>query len=70
MSMLVLDPRDQRLILAARAQSGGDRFDEVWEGVYMMSPLADNEHQELQTKLVAAFTTHWAGFTIQDLRRG
>jgi Uma2 family endonuclease len=56
MTMLVLDPNDQKLILRARQESGGDRFDEVWDGVYMMSPLADNEHQELQSKLVAAIS--------------
>lgn len=26
---------------------GGDRYDEVWNGVYVMSPIADNSHQDL-----------------------
>ncbi len=32
---------------------GGDHHDEVWEGVPVMSPLADNEHQDLIADLVA-----------------
>jgi Uma2 family endonuclease len=30
-----------------RAAAGSDRWDEVWEGTYMMAPLPNNEHQEL-----------------------
>ena len=31
----------------ARIAAGSDRWDEVWEGTYMMAPLPNNEHQEL-----------------------
>lgn len=36
-----------------RRARGIDRHDEVWEGVYVMSPLANNEHQRL-TLLLAS----------------
>jgi Uma2 family endonuclease len=55
MEVLVTDPREQERLIAQRRESGGDRFDEVWEGMYVMSPLADNQHQELQGRLAAAF---------------
>jgi Uma2 family endonuclease len=51
MPMMVLDPGEQRRLKKERALSGADRFDEVWEGVYMMAPLANNEHQVLATGL-------------------
>ena len=28
---------------AERRAWGGDRFDEVWDGVYVMSPIANNQ---------------------------
>ena len=34
-------------LIDRRRACGGDRHDEVWEGVYVMSPPANNEHQEL-----------------------
>lgn len=40
--------------LRERRKFGGDRYDEVWNGTYVMSPLADIEHQELATDLAAA----------------
>ena len=51
MALMVLDPTEEARLKAARQASGGDRYDEVWEGVYMMAPLANNEHQELQFEL-------------------
>jgi Uma2 family endonuclease len=54
MEMMVLDPALQERLLAERQAWGGDRFDEVWEGVYMMAPLANNEHQGIQMRLCVA----------------
>jgi Uma2 family endonuclease len=54
MATMILDPNLEQELIAQRAAWGGDRFDEVWEGVYMMSPLADNEHQDIQGSLTAA----------------
>ena len=36
---------------------GWDRYDEVWNGVYVMSPAPDPEHQDLATLLSAAFVS-------------
>ena len=54
MATMILDPELAQQLIAERAACGGDRFDEVWEGTYMMSPLANNEHQEIQSGLCAA----------------
>ena len=54
MELMVLDTDMQERLIAERQASGGDRFDEVWEGVYMMAPLANNEHQDLQARLAGA----------------
>ena len=43
--------------LRARQECGGDRYDEVWDGIYLMSPLADVEHQLLVGMLTAVFTS-------------
>ncbi|TWT87342.1 hypothetical protein Mal64_28810 [Pseudobythopirellula maris] len=53
-STVILDPQLSEEIRRQRAECGSDRFDEVWDGVYMMSPLANNEHQEFGTRLAAA----------------
>src|SRR3954452_11699911 len=54
MQVMVLDTDLQDRLLAERQESGGDRYDEVWDGVYMMAPLANNEHQDLQSGLAGA----------------
>jgi len=55
MTLIVTDPRDQARLIAERRASGADRFDEVWDGDYVMSPIADNEHQDLQGLLTSVF---------------
>ena len=50
MSILVIDPELEEELLARRQESGGDRFDEVWDGVYVMSPLANDDHQRLASR--------------------
>jgi len=55
MALMVLDQQLEDRLIAERQASGGDRFDEVWEGVYMMAPLANNEHGDIQGGLSAAF---------------
>lgn len=63
MSLMINDRRMADDLIAARRASGADRYDEVWEGVYMMSPMANNEHQALATALVIALGTviDWKG---------
>ena len=63
MSILIHDPTIAGPLLEQRRQSGLDRLDEVWEGVYVMSPLADNEHQSLVTELASILASEidWKG---------
>jgi len=79
MALMVLDPAAEKRLKAERELSGADRYDEVWEGVYMMAPLVDNEHQDLQLALggVFAFAIVWAGIgraqtgaNVSDRERG
>ncbi len=51
MASIILDADLERTIIEDRQARGADHFDEVWEGVYIMAPLADNEHQRLATRL-------------------
>lgn len=53
-SVMVNDPDFASELIADRQARQIDRYDEVWEGVYMMSPLANNEHQSLATELSIA----------------
>ena len=72
MAMLVLDEYVEERLKAEREASGADRYDEVWEGVYMMAPLADDEHQDIQTGLGAAIknAVGWAGHGSGMVRTG
>ena len=65
MDLLILDPTDQDRIIAQRQGSGLDRFDEVWNRVYVMSPLAHNEHQQIVSGFDRCF-----GAVIADRKLG
>ena len=54
MAMMILDRHVEDRLKAEREASGADRYDEVWDGIYMMAPLSNNEHQDLQSGLAAA----------------
>jgi Uma2 family endonuclease len=47
MAVMVLDPYVEQHILAERVGTDGDQYDEVWEGVYVMTPLPNINHQDL-----------------------
>jgi len=53
---------EERLIKERRA-AGADRYDEVWDGVYVMSPMPNVEHQRFVGKLNTVFeiAVDWAG---------
>lgn len=53
MPTLVYDPLVEKDLIEARRRNGLDRWDEVWEGAYVIMPMANNEHQLVATKLVA-----------------
>ncbi len=63
MAMLVLARWMEERLKAEREESGSDRFDEVWDGVYVVSPNPNNEHQSLATDLATIFVTiiGWSG---------
>lgn len=54
MKVVILDPDEKKRIIRRRQLTGADRFDEVWDGVYVVSPSPDNEHQKLAVKLTSA----------------
>ena len=62
MATLVTDPQLAAGLIAERQANGTDKFDEVWEGVYVMSPLANNQHQYLVKELTTILTlsVDWA----------
>jgi Uma2 family endonuclease len=47
MAHLILAKSDLKAIIRDRRERGIDRFDEVWDGIYVISPLANNEHMAL-----------------------
>ncbi|SRR5579885_759436 len=49
----ILDPGLSREYIRQRQERGLDQYDEVWEGVYVVPPLANNPHQSLATALAS-----------------
>ena len=45
--MRILEPAIIRELIQERQKRGIDKYDEVWDGVYVMPPLATNPHQDL-----------------------
>lgn len=54
MAAIILDRYLEKALIRERRETGADRYDEVWDGVYVMSPIANNEHQYLGFRLAAA----------------
>ena len=63
MVALITDPALEERVIAQRKAAGADRFDEVWDGVYVLAPLANNEHQHLVNELctILTITVAWTG---------
>src|SRR6266496_3899473 len=53
--MLVLDPHVCGQMISERRDRGIDKYDEVWEGTYVMSPGPSNKHQRLVGELWRVF---------------
>ena len=51
MATIIHDRVLEERLQAERAVSGADRYDEVWEGDYMMAPMPNNEHLFLIARL-------------------
>lgn len=56
MALVSIEPSELKRLIRQRRRFGGDRYDEVWDGVYVMAPLADNQHQSLGLKLAIALS--------------
>ena len=63
MVALITDPSLEKQLIAQRQATGADKYDEAWEGVYVMAPLANDEHQNLVNELATVLTivVGWAG---------
>jgi len=63
MAALVLEPSVLEDLIRRRRETGADRFDEVWDGVYIVSPNPNNEHQGLANALASIFSylIYWPG---------
>jgi Uma2 family endonuclease len=79
MAMYVVDPYRERRIKTERKSSGTDRLDEVWDGVYFMPPLPNNEHQFFQIQMALALQsalgsldqgTVYPGVNVSDREKG
>ncbi|HEY2250370.1 MAG TPA: Uma2 family endonuclease, partial [Planctomycetaceae bacterium] len=55
MATLSTEPLTEDELIAQRKAWGGDRWDEVWDGVYFMSPLPNIEHQIFVARLTSIF---------------
>ncbi len=56
MPILIENPRWEARIRRRRQITGADRYDETWDGVYIVSPLPDDEHQRLIASLATVLT--------------
>ncbi len=55
--ILVSDPETVARLRAEREASDAGKHDEVWDGVYIMSPLPNFEHQDIASELWLVFRT-------------
>ena len=53
MVALLNDPHLQRQLMRRRRAWGADRYDEVWDGVYVMNAYPNIEHQGLVGRLTS-----------------
>ncbi len=56
MVAIIADAELEAEVIARRRATGADRLDEVWDGVYFMSPIANDEHQKLANRLAFVLT--------------
>ena len=62
MATVIMDERLADRLREERKAAGSDRWDEVWEGTYMMAPLPNNEHQENRDAARVHFSgNRWLG---------
>lgn len=54
MTMIVADALTEDELLATRRERGLDLYDEVWDGMYVMHALPNDEHQDIVATLLHA----------------
>ncbi|MEQ8846177.1 Uma2 family endonuclease [Botrimarina sp.] len=66
MAVLLADPELEAELRRQRRESGADKYDEVWDGVYVMHAYPEDEHQE-----IVAGVTHalWEAVQVRKLGR-
>jgi len=70
MNAVVLDANLAQRLIAERCRNGVDRYDEVWEGVYMMAPAPSDEHQDIVTELIYMLRDVLGGGNVTRIRPG
>lgn len=70
MPTLIVDQDLERRLQAQRVESGADRFDEVWDGIYVMNPMPNDQHQQLVNRFAAIFQDVIDWPEIGDVRPG
>lgn len=70
MSVVVLDPMEVKDYLQRREASDASQHDEVWDGVTVVSPLANDEHQKIVTDLSGIFFIAVAAPGLGQVRAG
>jgi Uma2 family endonuclease len=51
MTTLITDPSLEQRLKDQRQAWGADLYDEVWEGITMMAPMPNDEHQQMVSRL-------------------
>jgi Uma2 family endonuclease len=78
MPAFIADPDVEKRIRAERKAAGADKYDEVWDGVYVIMPLPDIEHQRIVSHInsyfvltvdVAGLGQSFPGVNVSDRRR-
>jgi Uma2 family endonuclease len=54
MAILVSDPYIEQQLREERKRTDADRYDEVWDGGYVIAPLPNDQHQEIIVHLGTA----------------
>ena len=70
MATMILDPLLAEQLREQRRTWGSDKFDEVWEGVYMMAPLPNDEHQNLVFEFCIVLNESLGGQKLAQIRPG
>lgn len=70
MSAVIADPNLEDRLIADRRACGIDRWDEVWDGTYVIMPLPNDEHQKITGKLHTIFDVTLDMTNQADVRPG